>query len=285
MIDWVDYKSYLSKNYRHGTMKVRLSYAKRYVMLLSTGNLDSLLQLSPDSRLHAMKALTTLSKYLGCYDSWLETRKRYNLKWTTGNESLQALHRYFDDSLSLDVMMAKVKEMIAVLGGIMGQIVKFAVLTGLRPGEVEESVRLINQPVVAGNKYYNPERQALEHFRFPEIFLRRTKKAYISFVTEDMLPRVPEVGGINKDDVPSYTAIRQACRKKGIYCNMAYCRKIFASWLSTKEGISDVMIDMLQGRTAKSVLVQHYLAPSSDYREKVLQSVRNLKAELENNKI
>jgi intergrase/recombinase len=79
----------------------------------------------------------------------------------------------------------------------------------------------------------------------------------------------------------SYTAIRQACRKKGIYCNMAYCRKIFASYLSTKEGISDTMIDMLQGRTAKSVLVQHYLTPSSDYRQKVLAGLRNLKSELE----
>jgi intergrase/recombinase len=223
-----------------------------------------------------MKALTTLSKYLGCYDSWLETRRRYNLKWTTGEESLQALHRYFDDSLSLDVMMAKVKEMIRLLGGFMGQIVKFAVLTGLRPGEVIESVRLLNDMKLISN-YYNKERQALEHFRFPSVFLRKTKKTYISFVTADMIE------GVRYPEHPtlSYTAIRQACRKNGIYCNMAYCRKIFASWLSTKEGISDTMIDMLQGRTPKSVLIQHYLAPSSDYREKILQAVINLKNRLE----
>jgi hypothetical protein len=146
-------------------MKVRLCYAKRYAILLSTGKLDSLLQLPPHSRLHAMKGLTALSKYLGCYDSWLQTRKRYNLKWTTGEESLQALHRYFDDSLSFDVMLQKVKEMIRLLGGFMGQIVKFAVLTGLRPSEAVESVRLLS------------ERQALEHFRFPSVFLRKTKKA------------------------------------------------------------------------------------------------------------
>ena len=34
-------------------------------------------------------------------------------------------------------------------------------------------------------QYYNPERQALEHFRFPQIFLRQTKKAYISYLSMD----------------------------------------------------------------------------------------------------
>ena len=61
----------------------------------------------------------------------------------------------------------------------MAQIVKFACLTGLRPAEAVESVRLINDKE-AFPKYYNPKPQALEHFRFPDIFLRQTKKAYIS---------------------------------------------------------------------------------------------------------
>lgn len=30
-----------------------------------------------------------------------------------------------------------------------------------------------------------------------------------------------------------------------------YCRKIFASWLH-KQGVSDVLIDLLQGRVGKS---------------------------------
>jgi hypothetical protein len=281
MIDWADFKLYLSKNYRHGTMKQRLSFAKRYALLLSTGNLDSLLQLPPHARLGTMKALTVLSKYLGCYDSWLQTRKRYNMKWTTGDESLQALHRYFDDSLTLEAMLVEITKMIAILGGFMGQIVKFAVLTGLRPGEVVESVRLLNDVKDASNSYYNPQRQCLEHFRYPSAFLRRTKKAFISFVTADMIKEVV-VFDSSLPSTSSYTAIRQACRKKGINCNMAYCRKIFASWLS-KEGISDTMIDMLQGRTPKSVLVQHYLSPSSDYKEKVLAAVIKLKSELEHN--
>jgi hypothetical protein len=57
----------------------------------------------------------------------------------------------------------------------MARIIDFACITGLRPSEVIESVRLL----ISGEnkKYYNEERQALEHFRFPEIFIRQTKKA------------------------------------------------------------------------------------------------------------
>jgi hypothetical protein len=62
-------------------------------------------------------------------------------------------------------------------------------LTGLRPAEAVEAVRLINdkEKLIA---YYKPERNALEHFRFSEVFFRQTKKAYISFVTPDMLENV-----------------------------------------------------------------------------------------------
>jgi hypothetical protein len=104
----------------------------------------------------------------------------------------------------------------------MGQIVKFCALTGLRPSETIECARLLNNEVMAGHKlvnvkYYNPERQCLEHFRFPDIFLRQTKKAYISFVTADMLTSIHAHNG----DMPSYNSIRLACRKRcGIMMDM-----------------------------------------------------------------
>ena len=70
----------------------------------------------------------------------------------------------------------------------MGKIIRFGCLVGLRASEVVECVRLLNDSGLRIRKpsYYNPERQALEHFRFPEIFIRQTKKAYISFVTPEM---------------------------------------------------------------------------------------------------
>ncbi len=66
---------------------------------------------------------------------------------------------------------------------------KFCVLTCLRPSEAVESVKLINNPDEL-RTHYNPERQAFEHFRLPSIFIRQTKKAYISFVTPEMIEGV-----------------------------------------------------------------------------------------------
>jgi hypothetical protein len=182
IIDWSVFKDYLEKTYNHNTAKVRMCYARQFYSVLLNGDAKKLLSIeSEQKRLNVMKSLTVLSKYLGCYDRWNEQRKRYNLKWTTGNESLHAMQRFFDTNLTLDSMIAKVKQMIHLLLPPMGKIIRFALITGLRPSEVVESVRLLNgggrgKGVSIDRPYYNPERQALEHFRFPDVFLRTTKK-------------------------------------------------------------------------------------------------------------
>jgi intergrase/recombinase len=168
----------------------------------------------------------------------------------------------------------------------MGQIIKFACLVGLRPAEVVESVRLLNNNnnnllPATDYYYYNAKRQALEHFRFPSVFLRQTKNAYISFVTPEMMMlAIITVQQSDNEAIPSYNAIRLTCRRKGIYMDMRLCRKVFASWLH-RCGISDIMIDLLQGRTGKSVLVNHYIKLSQDYKEQILGALNGLKKELE----
>lgn len=80
--------------------------------------------------------------------------------------------------------------------------------------------------------------------------------------------------------IPTYNAIRLTCRRKGVHMDMRYCRKIFASWLH-KTGVSDVLIDLLQGRVGKSVLVNHYIPPGQDYKDKILDSVKGIIQEIE----
>lgn len=210
--------------------------------------------LSPRNRHHAMAVLASLAKFQGQYGQFRQLKHSYNLKWGSGQESLQSFSRFFNDELSLDSMLQKVSQMIAKTPSSMTQIIKFCCFTGLRPAEAVESVRLINEREGFA-KYYNPERQALEHFRFPDVFLRQTKKAYISFITPDMFNMVRYTGP--STSTPTYNAIRLTCRRKGVYMDMRYCRKIFASWLHKHE-VSDVLIDLLQGRVGKSVLVNHY---------------------------
>jgi intergrase/recombinase len=226
-----------------------------------------------------MKSLTALSRYLGCYDSrWQQMRRQYQLKWSTGNESLQSFQRFFDDELTFDVMLQRIREMIAKTPTQMGQIIKFGCLTGLRPSEVVESVRLLNSELTTSVKYYNSQRQALEHFRFPDIFLRQTKKAYISFVSPEIVEIVKKLS--SRLQSPSYNAIRLAIYKQGIKCDMRYYRKLFASHL-IKSGIDSTTVDMLQGRVGKSVLLRHYQTPDSTLADRVLQALHELKREIE----
>jgi hypothetical protein len=66
------------------------------------------------------------------------------VKWSSGQESLQSFNRFFNPDMSLESMLQQIAKMISITPGAMGQIIKFACLTGLRPAEAVESVRLIN---------------------------------------------------------------------------------------------------------------------------------------------
>jgi intergrase/recombinase len=230
-----------------------------------------LLVLSQRNKQHAMTALANLAKFTGRYNQFLHLRQRYNLKWFKG-DFIQYFERFFNEGLDYNAMLQVIRRMIEKTPTWTGQITKFAVVTGLRPSEVVESVRLINS-ADEFPKYYNSSRSALEHFRFSQ-FQRQTKKCYISFVTPEMLSIVEKL-----DNVPTYNQVRLACRKAGIKCDLRFARKIFASWLH-QCGISDIMIDLLQGRVGKSVLVNHYITPGQDYNARVLQALEKLQKQL-----
>ena len=252
-----------------------MCYAQRYHKVLETGDASVIVSLSSGAlRRHAMEALTAYAKYTGSYDSWQQVIKRYSLKWTDGNESLKSLERFFNPDLSFDSMLARIREMIRVLPEHMGNIIKFNCLTGLRPSEAIESVRLLNLYMYPDTAYYNPDRQALEHYKFKQ-FIRTTKKAFISYITLDNLQQIGVLGA----KTPSWNAIRKACRHRNIAMDMSYCRKLFASWLR-QSGIQPEIIDLLQGRVSQSILTRHYLAPSQNMKDDVLQALEKLQQQL-----
>ena len=271
-----------SQNKRHWTIKYIKNYAVKYGHILDSGDASPLAALTPCNRQHAMTALANLAKFTGRYDLWLQIRQRYNLKWSSGNNSLQSLQRFFNPSMSLDSMISKVREMIRVLNTPYGLLIRFACLTGLRPSEACESVRLLNDRA-RSSTYYNPEQQCLEHFRFPDIFLRKTKNAYISYLSRDNFNSMTQKSSSTSTTTtttPTWNSIRLACRRRGINMDMRLCRKIFASWL-IKSGIDSNTTDILQGRCPSSVLVRHYQSPSSDLKDKVLSALASLQKQIE----
>jgi intergrase/recombinase len=142
-----------------------------------------------------------------------------------------------------------------------------------------ESVKLINNDVDKNTSlYYKPERNALEHFRFPDIFFRQTKKAYISFVSPEILEIA--TGLRIRKPLPTYNDIRLACWKIGLKCDMRFCRKIHASHLR-QSGIESEIVDLLQGRVPRTVFARHYFTPSLDYRAKALCALDKLRRDIE----
>ena len=54
-------------------------------------------KLTPDVNAHGMKALASLSKFLGRYDDWLDIVKRQQMKWSSpAIKSMKAFKSIFD---------------------------------------------------------------------------------------------------------------------------------------------------------------------------------------------
>jgi hypothetical protein len=262
------------------TIKETVNYTKRFASVLDTGDASIILNTTkPYMQHHALTALANLAKYTGRYQKFLEIRQRYNLKWSRGDPMIH-FERFFNEGLTLDIMLQRIKEMVRLLPTPIPQIIKFGCLVGLRASETLECVKLINDKE-AFAKYYSPNRQALEHFRFPQVFLRQTKKAYISFVTREIVENIKKLTTEQIHKIPTKNAITHACYRRHISMDMYLTRKIFASWLR-KEGIQAEVVDMLQGRVSQSVLTRHYLVPQSSLKDQVLQALRKLQSTIEN---
>jgi sugar-specific transcriptional regulator TrmB len=178
----LQFEQYLIAQKKRNVRQI-MSYTQRYHNILYTGDASSLVNLKSGAiRRHCMEALTELSKYLGEYDTWCSIRKRYQLHWTDGDESLKAMARFFNTSNSLENMIQTTRQMVETLPPSMAQIVKLGIVTGLRSAEIIQSARLINNKDTFV-KYYDSKQMTLCHFKFPEHFVRTTKKAFLSFVT------------------------------------------------------------------------------------------------------
>jgi hypothetical protein len=213
------------------TIKETINYTKRFYHVLDTGDASPLLSLSPRVKQHAMTSLANWAKYTGQYDKFQQIKQRYNLNWLKVDSTIH-LQRFFNEGLTLDVMIQRIRQMIRLLPERMAKIIKYACLEGLRASEVLESVKVINNgDKEAFVQYYDSVQLTLNHWKLPGM-IRSTKKAFLSFITPQMLQIVQNI-----DKVPTLNAITPVCRHKGIKMEMYLCRKIFASWLR-KEGIA-----------------------------------------------
>jgi hypothetical protein len=236
------------------TVRNRMVYAKKYHHLIQTWDLSELAKLSNEKRGHIMRALSLLSKYQGQYEKWQQVRNNYQLKWSN-RDSLHSFRKITDENTDIDKMINWVRESIREFPRL-NNILIFNTLTGLRPTEAVESFNLLS---ASAKNYLSTDTKRLEHFRFPSIFIRRTKKAFISIMNKEIMNLIEEP----KYEDLNYSKIRLTFQRNNKKCYMSYCRKIYATFLRN-EGIEPEVIDMLQGRIPNSIFVRHYYRPSME---------------------
>jgi intergrase/recombinase len=149
----------------------------------------------------------------------------------------------------------------------------FAVATGLRLGEAINSYRLIVELSEKGKlgEYYNAERCILEHFRFRALFIRRTKKAFMSFVSNDLIKRVAA-----SEFNPTTDAITRRMQRRGLKLLFSDLRELWAS--RAVRHLSQPEIDFLQGRVSASVFMRNYFNPTwlTDLKKRALKNAQTL---------
>ena len=167
---------------------------------------------------------------------------------------MDAFTSIIDNQHNFTAMLNWLKDTCSKIPKPYTDVLVFDTLTGLRPDESCQSIALLQS---GADKYLNRESMVLEHYKHPDIFIRRTKKAYVSIVDENTLALAK--GAHNG----GYNALRLKVKHSGLDMNMAYCRKIFSTYLRMN-GIESELIDLLQGRIPKTVFARHYFRPDFD---------------------
>jgi len=130
-----------------------------------------------------MKALANLAKYTGVYEEWNKLRRQHQLKWSSTN-TLYVFERIRNNGTSYNKMIEYIKQILAVLPSSHANVIIFRTLTGLRPVEACKGVQLIHTDL---SNYLNSDLFILEHFKWKDYFVRRTKKSFISVMTDPLL--------------------------------------------------------------------------------------------------
>jgi len=176
-----------------------------------------------------------------------------------------------NEKTSLKSMIEWVRQAILKIPEPYYNIIVYNILTGLRPTEACVSLSLLQNDL---DNYYNKEKSLLEHFKYPELFIRRTKKAYIS-VASDLIIQIAK----KSYKKPSYNALKLVLRRRKLDTRMYYCRKIFATYLRNR-GVEQEIIDILQGRSPKSIFARHYYKPDFISHSRIRECIDSLYREL-----
>jgi len=267
-VDWVGFEKFLNGKCNFKTVNDRLSYAKTYYSCLVSGDLSLLSGLTADKCAHVLKALSSLSKFLGCYQDFLRLKNQYGLKWVGRSSDELIIDRLNKVRNPDDVFewVRKVKRARPELADFMDLMA----VSGLRFIEAVESYNMIIKLKDHLDQYYNNKNQILEHYKFKEVFLRKNKKALISIVPVDLVNR------ISGNQTLTLDAVRKRVQKSGLALRFGDVREAHGTYLT--KYLKEPEINFLHGRVGTSVFMRNYFNPQivDDLKARALQGIGDI---------
>jgi len=271
-IDWEVYKDWLSKQFSERYARDVYSYSRKYADCLLKRDISKLLMIRKTKRTNIIKALSNLSKFLGVHDEFLHILHKHAMEWGGKSKDELVIERFtkVKDPDEIFKWIRKVKEVREDLADFMDLMA----ISGLRLTEAIESYNLIVKLGREGklNEYYNEKRGTLEHFRFKEVFIRRSKKAFISFVPKDLINKIA-----SNDPLPSTFAIQARVRKQGLPLRFSDIREAHASFMT--KYLKQPEIDFIHGRVSTNIFMSNYFNPAliSDLKERMFKAIVEIK--------
>ena len=251
--DFSEYERWVSSKYSNSYRNTILCYSKKYSHLVTAENLRELDLLPATIKNNAIKSLIVLSKFLGKHKEFSERLKSFDIK-TSRPDSLSAFLRIFNASNS-DVM-TWYSSTVPLLRDNEKLFAKLLLYSGLRASEAINSFNLIIE-LARENKlseYYDSELNVLCHFKYPKLFIRRTKNCYITFIQPEFLSE------ISNSQPVTYSAMRKRLERKYLHLRFNELRDKFGTYLLS-HGILEVEINLCQGRIPVDIFIRHYWSP------------------------
>jgi len=149
---------------------------------------------------------------------------------------------------------------------------KFVAMSGLRKSEAIESFNLMIElhDKENLNNYYNEEPETVEHFRYPNLFFRRTKNVFISMIPKNLIMQIVQCEPV------TYEKIRKRLYRRGLNVRIGELRDYYGTFM-VRHGLIKEEVDLLQGRISKSIFVRHYWSPAiSELKNRVFKALEEL---------
>jgi hypothetical protein len=275
-INWISFKDFLQKQYRPITVRCRYDYALKYHKLLLDQDLSPLNLVTDIMRVHILKALSALSKFLGVNDSFKFLMQKYGLKWSINNKDDLIIQRMLKP-LNSGSVVEWIRQVYAKIPKAK-PYVDLLLCSGMRPLEGMDSHNLIIK-LDSENRlmdYYDSDRQVLQHFRYRSIFIRRSKKVYISFVPNE----IPD--GILTDEPIVPRTLYKNFERTPLPIRFCDIREYWSTQMS--KFLSRIEIDFLQGRWG-TVYMQNYFNPTyiEDLQNRTMQGIKTIMQSIQNN--